>query len=74
MLLNFRSKSKASKDKPKKLLNLLTKSVQKTEKTVNITKPKENNLQNVNVNQPNKFEDSEDEEEDGIEVKSIILI
>ncbi|KAF0756338.1 something about silencing protein 10 [Aphis craccivora] len=64
------SNFKASKNKPKKLLNLLTKPVQKTEKTVNIVKPKENNLQNVDVNQSNKFEDSVDEEEeDGIEVK-----
>lgn len=55
------SNSKANKNKSKKLLNLLTKPVQKA---VHIINPKENNLENVNDNQPNKFEDSENEEED----------
>lgn len=68
----FRSNSKANKNKSKKLLNLLTKPIQKV---VHIIKPKENNLENVIENQPNKFEDSADEEEeDATEVKGIILI
>jgi len=62
----FRSNPKASKNKSKKLLNLLSKPVQKA---VHIIKPKENNPENVIENQPNKFEDSVDEEEDATEVK-----
>lgn len=49
----------------------MTKPVQKA---VHIIKPKENNLENVIENQPNKFEDSADEEENETEVKGIILI
>jgi len=69
-ILNFRSNSKASKNKSKKLLNLLTKPIQKA---VHIIKSKEDNLENVIESQPNKFEDSADEEGDSTEVKGIIL-
>ncbi|KAL4091026.1 hypothetical protein QTP88_025768 [Uroleucon formosanum] len=65
------SNPKASKNKSKKLLNLLTKPVQKA---VHIIKPKENNPENVIENQPNKFEDSADEEEDATEVKEETLM
>lgn len=70
IIFYFRSNTKASKNKSKKLLNLLTKPVQKA---AHIIKPKENNLENVIENQPNKFEDSADEEEDATEVKGKII-
>uniref|UniRef100_A0A2H8TW44 Something about silencing protein 10 n=2 Tax=Melanaphis sacchari TaxID=742174 RepID=A0A2H8TW44_9HEMI len=60
------SNSKANKNKPKKLLNLLKKPVQKP---VNTIKPKENVLEKTNDNQSNNtFENSEDED-DAIEDK-----
>lgn len=56
--------SKAKKNKPKKLLNLLVKPVQQKVKLVNSDK---NIVENVSDNELNELDDTEDDHEDSDE-------
>lgn len=57
----FRSNSKSSKKKPKKLLNILVKSKQPT---IKVSEPEDIDSEDVNDDEPNEFDDSKDEDED----------
>lgn len=61
-ICTFRSSSKSSKKKSKKLLNILAKPNQQT---IKISEPVEDiHSEDINDNNPNEFGDSEDEDED----------